>query len=328
MSTPTIPTGAHLTWDSQILAGAGGPNSVGIHSRRDDQSCSGVDGSTPAGNSKDDGSASLHEGHPPGPTSPAASIAEGHATQVQASLVDPFLALCADMVDDLEKVRIANENRLRQLTRSETDADGLDRGFGLDESHRDVARVAALVETLCKSEHQATLDLNRKMRAHPLGAWVAVSPGVGEKQAARLLAALGDPAWNNATGTWASLRELWSFAGYGDAAAQVRRRGQRNTWNADAKMRTYLMAVSCVKVGRGPYRAVYDEGRARYDQAVHESECKRCGPAGHPAQPGSALSAGHQHARAIRLVCKALLRDLWREARRLHGFHDEEEAAA
>ena len=52
-------------------------------------------------------------------------------------LADPTLAMCADVVDDLEKVRIANENRLRQLT------DTTDRGHGLtiDDSQCNVGGV-------------------------------------------------------------------------------------------------------------------------------------------------------------------------------------------
>ena len=59
-----------------------------------------------------------------------------------------------------------------------------------------------------------------------------------------------------------------------------------------------------------------------YADAVHAAECKRCGPKGKPAQPGSPLSAAHQHARAIRLIAKAILRDLWTESERLHNNHE------
>lgn len=109
------------------------------------------------------------------------------------TLQDPALALAADVLDDLERVRTANENRLRQLTRSVEDSDGKTRGFGLDESHPDVARLAAMVETLKRVEHDATLNLQRLMRRHPLGPWVKTRRGIGEKQVARLLATIGDP---------------------------------------------------------------------------------------------------------------------------------------
>lgn len=63
-------------------------------------------------------------------------------------LADPFLALAADVLDDTEAVRIADENRLRQLTRDEPDKDGTERGFGLDLTHPAVASLAAMVRTL------------------------------------------------------------------------------------------------------------------------------------------------------------------------------------
>jgi hypothetical protein len=138
-------------------------------------------------------------------------------------LGDPLLAFAADILDDLERTRIANENRLRQLTRATADTDGEVRGFGLDASHPDVARLAALVAMLEDAEHQAELNLTGRMRSHPLYGWVRRSKGVGAKQAARLLATLGDPyvrpAITRADGEAEPARprkvsELWAFAGY------------------------------------------------------------------------------------------------------------------
>jgi hypothetical protein len=248
---------------------------------------------------------------------PVAAILPPTSTSGVPQLADPLLALAADVLDDLERVRIANENRLRQLTRSVEDSDGELRGFGLDERHPDVARLAGLVDGLAKLEHDAELGLRRQLRKHPLGPWVKSARGVGEKQAARLLAAIGDPYWNDLHDRPRLVSELWSYAGYGDAAAQVRRRGEKANWSATAKMRAYLVAVSIVKAG-GSYREVYDEARAKYADAVHPADCVRCGPSGKPALAGSPLSAGHQHARALRVVAKTVLRDLWREAKRLH----------
>jgi hypothetical protein len=39
---------------------------------------------------------------------------------------------------------------------------------------------------------------------------------------------------------------------------------------------------------------------------------------------GTPLSPGHQHARAVRIVAKEILKDLWIEARNL--YHPEEKA--
>jgi hypothetical protein len=270
-----------------------------------------------------------------------------------SGLADPLLALAADVLDDLERVRIANENRLRQLTRAVEDSDGIERGFGLPLTHPDVKRLAALVDGLATAEHAAELNLGRLMRAHPLGPWVKQARGVGEKQAARLLAAIGDPYWNTLYDRPRTVSELWAYAGYhvlrtghrsseahayaaGPAltggnpgqgstdahnrsagVAATRARGQKANWSATAKMRAHLVAVSIVKAG-GPYREVYDAARAKYADTTHQVECRRCGPAGKPAPAGSPLSAGHQHARALRIVAKEVLKGLWREAKRIH----------
>lgn len=245
-------------------------------------------------------------------------------------LADPTLALAADVVDDLERVKIANQNRLRTLT-----MDG-EHGHGMSIEHPDVKRLAALVKALDDAEHQATLNLARVMRHHPLGEFVKNSKGVGEKQAARLLASIGDPYWNDLHNRPRKLRELYRFCGMdvvgtsaqstdeshrliGSGVAPSKVRGERIHWSPDARMRLWLIASKCMMVGHGgPYRAIYEEGRLKYADAIHAVECKRCGPKGHPAQPGSPLSAAHQHARAIRLIAKAILRDLWTEAKRLH----------
>lgn len=293
------------------------------------------------------------------PTPPGPANRAPHSKESTPVLADPLLALAADVLDDLERVRIANENRLRQLTRNETDKDGEERGFGLDVAHPDVARLAALVDALAKAEHDATLNLQRMVRKHPLGPWIKATRGIGEKQGARLVAAIGDPYWNDLHNRPRTVSELWSYAGYhvvpaghvtrdaysngasgdltggdpgqtnavdqscGAGVAATPKRGQRANWSATAKMRVFLIAESCIKQTASPYRAVYDEGRAKYAGAVHAVECKRCGPAGKPAQPGTPISAGHQHARALRLVSKAILRDLWREAKRIHEGGDE-----
>jgi hypothetical protein len=243
-----------------------------------------------------------------------------------AQFPEDILPIAADVVDDLEKVRIANENRTRQLTRTETDSDGQERGGGYTTNHPEVARIQVIVDMLKEIEHKAVLNLQRAMRHHPLGPWVKTTKGVGEKQAARLLASIGDPyirpEMEREDGTVEPSRprlvsELWQYCGHGDPARSRRRKGQRVQYSPQAKMRLHLIAASCVKAG-GPYREVYDQRRKDTRERVHNDPCVRCGPSGKPAQPGSPWSAGHQHADALRVMGKEILRDLWAEARELH----------
>lgn len=250
------------------------------------------------------------------------------------TLFDPTLALAADIVDDLEKVRIANENRLRQLTRAVEDKDGETRGFGLDETNPAVANLAAIVDMLDKADTASVRNLEKAMRSHPLGPWVKQQKGLGDKQMARLLAAIGDPYWNDLYDRPRTVSELWAYCGFhvlhpggqgvnanqADSAAGVapkRQRGQKSNWNEIARMRAWNVANSVVKAG-GPYRAIYDTTKSKYADAVHTSPCVRCGPAGKPAQPGTPLSKAHIHARGLRAIAKEVLKDLWVESKRLH----------
>ena len=282
-------------------------------------------------------------------TETAHGFNESHVTAggLGPILADDTLGICADVVQDLEDVRKANENRLRTLT-----APRDQHGHGMSIEHPDVKRLSDIVAAISAAEHQAVLNLQRVMRKHPLGPFVKNSKGVGEKQAARLLASINDPYWNDLHNRPRKLRELYRFCGmdvvnssahyppdgqrsYGAGVAPSKQRGEKVRWSPDARMRLWLVANQCVKEpgtswpdGPQPkwrYREVYEQGRNKYADSVHSTECKRCGPKGKPALEGSPLSAAHQHARAIRLICKAILRDLWEESKRIHeGVADEQ----
>jgi hypothetical protein len=107
-----------------------------------------------------------------------------------------------------------------------------------------------------------------------------------------------------------------SFAG----VAPKRARGQKANWSTKAKTKAYLIAESCAKQLIKPcakadetkwaihvdgctcsvYRVVYDIRRA------------------HTAGTRPDWTDGHSHNDALRVVSKAILRDLWRAARDWH----------
>lgn len=256
-------------------------------------------------------------------------LAGGHDLGVSQSPTAPrsfpLLALAAEFLSDIEATRIGADNRIDALVRLLTDSPEASK----DEvkamlaerpeltGRRELAGAASIAETFARAEHQATLELQRALRMTPFAAWQKSRVGVGEKQAARLLAAIGHPRWRLTEEGWEprTVAQLWAYCGYAvlNGAAPTRRRGQQGNWNPQAKMRAYLIAESCIKQATSPFREVYDQGRAKYAESVHPAECKRCGPAGKPAPVGSSLSDGHKHARAMRFTTKAILKDLWIE---------------
>jgi hypothetical protein len=222
-------------------------------------------------------------------------------------LHDDRLGALADALNDVEKTWIATGNRYRQLINTEPDEDGVLRGFGMPFDHPIVVQVAALrdgLDTLLKAQTRA---LERRMKTHPLAPWVAGTLGIGWKQGARLLAATGDPYWNGLHGRPRTVSELWAYCGLhtvegddGARSAAKRRKGVRGNWSSQAKMRTYLIAESCVKQSKSPYRIVYDARRANtaFD---------------HPD-----WTKGHSHNDALRIMGKEILQDLWLASRDLY----------
>lgn len=238
------------------------------------------------------------------------------------------LRILADSLDDLERFRIATDNRLRAMRQV----------YGYTDAEADtpeMVRLQAIADGIAHLEDMAVLDLKRALRAHPLGGWVKRTTGLGEKTGARLIAAIGDPSWNVLHDRPRTVSELWSYCGYGDPEKQKRRKGVKANWSNDAKMRAFLCAEAAIKAGvrkdddaddtdgydldhrhaLTPYGQLYLDGRARYAGTVHPWPCARCTPQGQPpAEAGTPRKPAHQHAMAVRLVSKEILRDLWTEA--------------
>lgn len=244
-------------------------------------------------------------------------------------LFDPFLDLAVAVLDDTETVWIANNNRLSIMIRPGSLTDVKERGWGLTMEHPDVAMLATLVANLKAGVEQATKNLEKRMKKHPLGPWVKAQKGLGPKQTARLLGAIGDPYWNILHDRPRTVSELWSYCGFApvDGVARRRTKGVKSNWSEDARKRAWLITSSVIKTGAGgPYRKVYDDTKARYADAVHNSPCIRCGPAKNPAPAGSPLSKGHIDGRGRRAIAKEVLKDLWIESKRLHELQASDQS--
>lgn len=250
---------------------------------------------------------------------------------LHAILNDEDLRITATKLDIIERTRIASENFLRQITRDVQDSDGKVRGFGLAEDEPIVVINQQLVDSMVDLEKSMTKDLEKLMSQHPLSTWQQAPQrkGVGRKQLARLLGALGDPYWHTLHDRPRAVDELWAYCGLhpvktknGNWVAAKRERGRKANWSADAKKRVWLIAKQCVITG-GPYREVYDQRRIHTEGRLHIEPCVRCGPKDKPALAGSPWSKAHAMGDALRFVGKRLLLELWIESRRLHQQNSE-----
>ncbi len=239
---------------------------------------------------------------------------------------EALLFVLADVLADLEHGRVANENRLRAHEQGK----GLDDGRLADS--RAARTMARITDALGELEHAATLELNRAMRAHPLGPWVKRTVGIGEKQGARLLAAIGDPyikpAMYNEHGELVAparprlVSELWQYCGHG--APSKRQRGVKSWWNPTAKMRLHLVADKVVQAGVRKLDGWDDSNGYDFEHRTAISPLGGVYLAARCDWATRDTSDGHKHNHALRMVGKAILLDLWREA---HVLHEAEAAA-
>jgi len=211
-------------------------------------------------------------------------------------MIDPdktrALGLLAETVDDLERTRIALDNRLRA---AEKDIKAL--GLIGPLIYSSMIELAALVKVW---EKDAVKDLQKMMKQHDLAPWVEENIGIGYKQGARLIAAIGDPAYNEAEGRFRrGPAELWAYAGYHviNGKRPRRQKGVQSNWNPTAKMRARLVAESCRSQRHSPYRPVYEKAKA--DWADRD------------------VTKGHRDNHALAVTAKAILKDLYLYSRGL-----------
>lgn len=254
------------------------------------------------------------------------------------------LMFMAESLDDIEDVRIAMENRLRSILRTALQAGGIDpdeviKGFNGKQLIEfavgvspNLKRCAELTATTIDLEHKATLDLQRAMRAHPLSEFVETNKGIGPKQGARLIAAIGDPYMkaphiDRDTGEILEPErprrgpaELWAYCGF--APGQKRKKGVKSNWNPQAKMRAYLIAKSVEHLpeGSAPLRVLYDNVKVAKQGMIHDAPCPQCAGKGKPPENaiGTPWKDGHIQAHALRVVAKTVLKDLYIAAREAH----------
>lgn len=292
-------------------------------------------------------------------------LAHSSRVSVSGPEADDILGLWAQNLDDLEALRIATENRLRStlievagMSKEEATAtvQALVKGTADPATMPTWAwETAEMLRGIATQESYATLTLKRKLREHPFGPWAKSIKGLGDKQGARMLAAIGNPLVmaarieDDVEVRPAERRrgpgQLMQYVGHGDPERSKRRKGEKVQYSPVAKMRVFLVAESvmkqrckacsaaakasgekswapppegCTCAKTHPFRAFYDRERVKWQDHVHTAPCVRCTAAGQPpAEVGSPVKDAHKQGHALRVVGKEIIKSLWREAERL-----------
>lgn len=241
---------------------------------------------------------------------------------IEPFLDDPILGMFAAQLDDYEDRRKATANRLRILTTTKPDSDGVMRGFGFDKTHPQVAMWENLYEVDKQAEDMCVKMLEKTMKQHPLYPWSKIVKGLGAKTFARLLSCIGDP-YVTRFGMVRTVSQLWAYMGLhtmlmsdGTVVAARNMRGLQSNWKTIAKTRLYIVETGMLKAGirrtdDGERVAVSDYGQVYIDRREHTQLT-------HPEWTNA-----HRHNDAMRIMGKRFVKELWREAKRLHTEREE-----
>lgn len=233
------------------------------------------------------------------------------------------IGIAASLVDDLEDLRKATENRIRSLTRTEPDKDGVIRSEGIHPLDPQVMAVQGILDGVKAQEKAAIKNLEKQILDSPFGEYVKMRKGIGPKAIGRLLAATGDPYIANqifldddynVIGSYIferSLRQFFTYCGYGiasDGNARRRKKGEKANWNSEAKKRVYIISDSAMKQRNSHLREVYDSAKLKYENSEVIDKEGNFVP----------ISDGRRHNRALRAMSKEVLAELYHVAREYH----------
>lgn len=161
------------------------------------------------------------------------------------------------LVEDLQRVRLAHGNRIRQV-------------LPLIPAHVQPPRgtpswegfFTASADVLAVEEHRVLKLAERLLTDDPVGRWMLSQKGIGPSIAVSILG----ECWPLAR--FANPQKLWAYAGLHvkDGQGVKRTKGQRANWNARLKTRCWLFSQSILK-GKGPWRDLYDaRKRVEYEK--------------------------------------------------------------
>lgn len=214
---------------------------------------------------------------------------------------------------DTQKLRIQLQLRIDRLTRE---------GIMTDEQAKDFFEVP--FGLMQQAEKEMEKRMWKRVRDWPIvNQWLKHVPGIGPRLAGLLVANIAP------IDRFDTVSKLWAYAGLAvkDGKAQKRTTGEKSNWNSELKTTVWKIAGSFVKLTSGPYRAIYDNYKARI--LAREIAAGHLTPTtnddGTVTFTGvEGWSLGRVNNMAMRYAGKMLLSHLWQVWREIEGLPTRE----
>ncbi len=213
--------------------------------------------------------------------------AEALTVGADLDLLHTLMGHYARLLWDVQKVRIMMSNRAGAMER-----DGLPAEWRMP--------VDTAAGDLKKTERAVDLQLKRLARQHFMADWIDAQVGIALPGFGRLMG-ITAPLDNFAT-----VSKLWKYLGLHvtEGHAPKRERGVKLDYSPQGRTLCHQLGDSIVKVGRGPYRELYDMKKAYYEAERPD------------------WTQARRHNAAMRYAVKALIKNMWVEWRKRETRHD------
>lgn len=209
---------------------------------------------------------------------------------------------------------------------------GTDRGVSLSD------------EVMDHMEKVAVNEIEQAVTGSPFNLFLSERSGMGAKTFGRLWALIGNPLYDAHNDKPRTVGSLFQYCGVGDPTDK-RSKGKKLFHNPKVGPRLHNIAEPCIKLNGEPdkkgrkrarslYRDVYDEAKEQVANRVHTMPCAQCGSQSAkqkdeqrkadeafggavrlkndvPAEAGIPWKPGHKHGHAMRMVKRAILRDIY-----------------
>lgn len=198
---------------------------------------------------------------------------------------EPNLSLAKthyETLKDLEKLRIATENRIRSL-----------KGFDIDTTF-----LKEELKTIKFLEKKANMEMIKAVEKNKIFSWLMNVDGIADKSAAMLVALMGD------VDRFQTISSLWAYAGLGVENGEAPRRKKGNQIHYNPHLKSLCLGIiggNFIRSKAEPQYQNYLDKKIFYEQNRDWKKLRR-------------------HRAAIRFVVKEFMKRLWLEWRRLENL--------
>lgn len=240
-----------------------------------------------------------HKNNDPSNLQPVCTLCHAKIHGIEPRIFD--LKTQVLLLNKTQQARIAIDNQIRGFSRIEIIVPEFMHELSASLTKKEKEYEKQIKHLLEGKNHIHQENQVRNENPYPVYSWLKQVKGISHNLSAKLIAFIDIEKSP-------TVSSLWKYCGM--APDSKKKKGKTANYNHNLKPIMYQIADSFIKQNTPKYREIYDKEKAR--QLILMEEEKSQHPAENHHHKGSPPSSKmHAHKRAMRVMVKAFLKDLW-----------------